>query len=47
MEADGPFGVGVWKGILKGQSWFQQFINFKVDGGSSVRFWLDKWTLLL
>lgn len=34
--ADGPFGVGVWKGIMSASKWFHQFIAYKVGDSYSI-----------
>ena len=40
-EARGPFGVGVWKEILKEMSWCWNNMKFKVGRGTKIRFWTD------
>ncbi|KAJ9691474.1 hypothetical protein PVL29_013603 [Vitis rotundifolia] len=42
-EARGPFGVGVWKGILKEMSWCWNNMKFKVGRGTKIMFWTDHW----
>ena len=42
-EARGPFGVGVWKEILKEMGWCWNNMKFKVGRGNKVRFWTDHW----
>ena len=39
----GPFGVGLWKEILKEASWVKDNWKFRVGNGSRVRFWTDFW----
>ncbi|RVW36854.1 LINE-1 reverse transcriptase-like [Vitis vinifera] len=39
-EANGTFGVGVWKEILKETNWCWENIEFKVGKGTKVKFWL-------
>lgn len=38
-----PYGLGFWKGILKGWDSFVRHIHFVIGDGSTVRFWNDKW----
>ncbi|KAJ9689707.1 hypothetical protein PVL29_012417 [Vitis rotundifolia] len=42
-EARGPFGVGLWKGILKEMSWCWNNMKFKVGRGTKIMFWTDHW----
>ncbi|RVW29823.1 FGGY carbohydrate kinase domain-containing protein [Vitis vinifera] len=42
-DARGPFGVGVWKEILKEMSWCWNNMKFKVGRGTKIRFWTDHW----
>ena len=42
-EVCGPFGVGVWKEILKETSWCWDNMEFKVGRGTKVMFWTDLW----
>ncbi|KAJ9690905.1 hypothetical protein PVL29_013184 [Vitis rotundifolia] len=42
-KANGAFGVGVWKEILKESAWCWDNISFKVGKGTKVRFWTDPW----
>ncbi|RVW55567.1 Transposon TX1 uncharacterized 149 kDa protein [Vitis vinifera] len=42
-EARGPFGVGVWKEILKEMSWCWNNMEFKVGRGTKIMFWTDHW----
>ena len=37
-DARGPFGVGVWKEILKEMSWCWNNMKFKVGKGTKIRF---------
>ena len=39
----GPYGVSVWKFILKGWDSFQSHCSFLVGDGQRVRFWEDWW----
>ena len=39
----GPFGVGLWKEIMKEADWCWESIDFKVGKGNRVLFWTDKW----
>ncbi|RVW88275.1 Transposon TX1 uncharacterized 149 kDa protein [Vitis vinifera] len=42
-KANGAFGVGVWKEILKESTWCWENMGFKVGKGSRIRFWTDLW----
>nr|CAN77925.1 hypothetical protein VITISV_028684 [Vitis vinifera] len=42
-KANGVFGVGVWKEILKESTWCWENMVFKVGKGNKVRFWIDPW----
>ncbi|RVW74273.1 Transposon TX1 uncharacterized 149 kDa protein [Vitis vinifera] len=42
-KANGVFGVGVWKEILKESTWCWDNMVFKVRKGNKVRFWIDPW----
>ena len=42
-EVCGPFGVGLWKDIMKEVDWCWENIEFKVGKGNRVLFWTDKW----
>ncbi|RVW43483.1 hypothetical protein CK203_095333 [Vitis vinifera] len=42
-KANGAFGVGVWKEILKESTWCWENMGFKVGKGSRIRFWTDHW----
>ena len=42
-ELRGPFGVGVWKEILKETSWCWDNMKFRVGRGTKVMFWTDHW----
>ena len=42
-EVHGPFGVGVWKEILKETSWCWDNMEFRVGRGTKVMFWIDHW----
>ena len=42
-EIRGPFGVGLWKEIIKESSWVKENWRFIVGNGTKIRFWLDLW----
>ncbi|KAL6339446.1 hypothetical protein AAG906_032981 [Vitis piasezkii] len=42
-KANGVFGVGVWKEILKESAWCWENMVFKVGKGNKIRFWTDPW----
>ncbi|RVX11715.1 putative ribonuclease H protein [Vitis vinifera] len=42
-KANGVFGVGMWKEILKESTWCWDNMVFKVGEGNKVRFWIDPW----
>ena len=42
-KANGVFGVGVWKKILKESDWCWENMAFKVGKGSKIRFWTNPW----
>ncbi|RVW79071.1 hypothetical protein CK203_048180 [Vitis vinifera] len=42
-KANGVFGVGVWKEILKEIEWCWENIVFIVGNGTKIRFWIDHW----
>ncbi|RVX00494.1 LINE-1 reverse transcriptase-like [Vitis vinifera] len=42
-EVCGPYGVGLWKEIMKEADWCWESIDFKVGKGNRVLFWMDKW----
>ena len=42
-KANGVFGVGVWKEILKEADWCWDNMTFKVGKGTRIRFWKDPW----
>ena len=42
-EARGPFGVGVWKEILKEMGWCWNNMKFKAGRGNKIMFWTDHW----
>ncbi|RVW26139.1 putative mitochondrial protein [Vitis vinifera] len=42
-KANGAFGVGVWKEILKEADWCWDNMIFKVGKGTKIRFWKDPW----
>ncbi|RVX17177.1 hypothetical protein CK203_003109 [Vitis vinifera] len=42
-KANGVFGVGVWKEILKESDWCWENMAFKVGKGNKIRFWTDPW----
>ena len=42
-KANGAFGVGLWKEILKEADWCWDNMTFKVGKGTKIRFWKDPW----
>ena len=40
---NGPYGVGLWKYISQGWSFFSSHILFDIGDGSRVKFWQDRW----
>ena len=42
-RGQGAHGVSLWKHIRVGWEVFSQFIKFKVEDGSLIRFWHDPW----
>nr|CAN74793.1 hypothetical protein VITISV_000043 [Vitis vinifera] len=42
-EVCGPYGMGLWKEIMKEADWCWESIDFKVGKGTRVLFWTDKW----
>ena len=42
-RSGGPFGVGLWKEILKGSSWVKENWKFRIENGYRIRFWKDHW----
>ena len=42
-EANGTFGVGVWKEILKETDWCWENIVFTMGNGTKIRFCTDHW----
>ncbi|RVX14298.1 putative mitochondrial protein [Vitis vinifera] len=42
-KANGVFGVGVWKEVMKEADWCWDKMNFKVGKGTKIRFWKDPW----
>ena len=42
-EAQGPFGVGVWKEILRESIWVSENWKFIIGNGSIIKFWTDHW----
>ncbi|RVW86004.1 putative ribonuclease H protein [Vitis vinifera] len=42
-KANGVFGVGVWKEILKESTWCWENMVFKVGKGNRIRFWTELW----
>ena len=42
-EVRGPFGVGLWKEILKESCWVKENWRFIVGNDTRIRFWLDPW----
>ncbi|RVX21636.1 putative ribonuclease H protein [Vitis vinifera] len=42
-KANGVFGVGVWKEILKESAWCWENMVFKVGKGNKIRLWTDPW----
>ncbi|RVW72592.1 Transposon TX1 uncharacterized 149 kDa protein [Vitis vinifera] len=42
-KANGAFGVGLWKEIMKEADWCWNNMTFKVGKGTKIRFWKDTW----
>ena len=42
-KANGAFGVGVWKEILKESVWCWENMAFKVGKGTKIKFWTVLW----
>ena len=42
-KANGAFGVGLWKEILKEADWCWNNMTLKVGKGTKIRFWKDPW----
>ncbi|RVW53160.1 LINE-1 reverse transcriptase-like [Vitis vinifera] len=42
-KANGTFGVGVWKEILKEKDWCWENMAFTMGNGTKIRFWTDLW----
>ncbi|RVW40081.1 putative ribonuclease H protein [Vitis vinifera] len=42
-EVCGPYGVGLWKEIMKEAEWCWESMDLKVGKGNRVLFWMDKW----
>ena len=42
-KANGAFGVGVWKEILKETDWCWENMVLTVGNGTKIRFWTDHW----
>ncbi|RVX22106.1 putative sugar phosphate/phosphate translocator [Vitis vinifera] len=42
-KANGTFGVGVWKEILKEKDWCWENMAFTMGNGTKIRFWNDLW----
>ena len=42
-EIRGPFGIGLWKDIIKESNWVKENWRFIVGNGTRIRFWLDLW----
>ncbi|RVW22247.1 LINE-1 reverse transcriptase-like [Vitis vinifera] len=42
-EVCGPYGVGLWKEIMKEVDWCWESMDLKVGKGNRVLFWMDKW----
>jgi hypothetical protein len=40
---EGPYGVGVWKQLLRGWEVLLRFISFRIGDGSHIIFWRDNW----
>jgi hypothetical protein len=40
---EGPYGVGVWKQLLRGWEVLLRFISFRIGDGSHIIFWHDNW----
>lgn len=43
LDVGGPFGVGVWKGILTFNELFMGRVSLGMGDGSCVSFWHDTW----
>ena len=42
-KANGTFGVGVWKEILKEKDWCWENMAFTMGNGTKIRFWTNLW----
>ena len=42
-EARGPFGMGLWKDILKESGWVKDNWKFRIWNGTRIHFWTDHW----
>ncbi|RVX02972.1 Ras-related protein RGP1 [Vitis vinifera] len=42
-KANGAFGVGLWKEIMKEADWCWNNMTLKVGKGTKIRFWKDTW----
>ena len=42
-KANGAFGIGVWKEILKESKWCWDNMRFRVGNDNMIRFWTDVW----
>ncbi|RVW23944.1 LINE-1 retrotransposable element ORF2 protein [Vitis vinifera] len=42
-KANGTFGVGVWKEIMKEKDWCWENMAFTMGNGTRIRFWNDLW----
>lgn len=45
VEVEKPYGVGVWKNIVKNSVWMQSYSSIEVNDCKSIGFWHDKWNL--
>jgi len=41
-EAQGPYGVSLWRNIRNGWGSFSNFLSYKVGDGSQISFWHDE-----
>ena len=42
-SVNGPYGVGLWKNIIRGWPFFSRHILYDIGDGSRVKFWQDRW----
>ena len=43
-DTKGPFGVGLWKEIMKEADWVSENWEFRVGNGTRIIFWFDHWS---